>query len=91
MSVKKILSTKIPGKQGGGGGGGAGISMPPAPTFNPTAALNDGANADQGANTEIGISQQSGSTPSVIRAYVVSDEMTSQQEKDAKIENLARL
>ena len=91
MSVKKILSTKTPGKQGGGGGGGAGISMPPAPTFNPTAALNDGANADQGANTEIGISQQSGSTPSVIRAYVVSDEMTSQQEKDAKIENLARL
>ena len=89
MSVKKILSTKVPGSKGGGGG--AGISIPAPPTFNPTEALQSGADADQGANTEVGISQQSGSTPSVVRAYVVSSEVSSQQEADAKIENLARL
>ena len=89
MSVKKILSTKTPGDKGGGAG--AGISIPAPPTFNPTEALQAGADADQGANTEVGISQQSGSTPSVVRAYVVSSEVSSQQEADAKIENLARL
>ena len=91
MSVKKIISTKTPGDKGGGGGGAGGISIPPAPTFNPTEALQAGADADQGANTEIGIANQTGSAPTVVRAYVVSNEMTSQQEKDAKIENLARL
>ena len=91
MSVKKIISTKTPGDKGGGGGGAGGISIPPAPTFNPTEALQAGANADQDANTEVGIANQTGSTPTVVRAYVVSNEMTSQQEKDAKIENLARL
>jgi hypothetical protein len=90
MSVKKIISTKTPGDKGGGGGAG-GISIPPAPAFNPTEALQAGADADQEANNEVGISQQSGSTPTVVRAYVVSDEMTNQQERDAKIENLARL
>tara|TARA_R110000782_G_scaffold9063_1_gene29337 strand:- start:560 stop:2368 length:1809 start_codon:yes stop_codon:yes gene_type:complete len=89
MSVKKILSTKTPGDKGGGGG--AGISIPAPPTFNPTEALQSGADADQGANTEVGIANQSGSTPSVVRAYVVSSEVSSQQEADAKIENLARL
>ena len=89
MSVKKILSTKTPGDKGGGGG--AGISIPAPPTFNPTEALQSGADADQGANTEVGIANQSGSTPTVVRAYVVSSEVSSQQEADAKIENLARL
>ena len=89
MSVKKILSTKTPGDKGGGGG--AGISIPAPPTFNPTEALQSGADADQGANTEVGIANQSGRTPSVVRAYVVSSEVSSQQEADAKIENLARL
>ena len=90
MSVKKIVSTKTPGdKKAGGGGGNISIPMPQA--VNPTEALNAGANADLGAETEVGISQQTGSTPTVVRAYVVSDEMTSQQERDAKIENLARL
>jgi hypothetical protein len=89
MSVKKILSTKTPGGKGGGGGGS--ISPPSIPTFNPTTALNEGAAGDIGANTEIGIAAQTGSTPTVVKAYVVSSEVSSQQEADAKIENLARL
>lgn len=91
MSVKKILATKTPGQKGGGGGGG-GISIPPAPTFNPTEALQSGADADQNANNEVTLGDQTGSTgPSVVRAYVVSSEVSSQQEADAKIQNLARL
>ena len=89
MSVKKILSTKTPGQKGGGGGGGN-ISIPAAPSFDPTAAL-DQAAAGGGGDNNITLDNQQGSTGNVIRAYVVSDEMTSQQEKDKKINDLARL
>ena len=89
MSVKKILSTKTPGKQGGGGGGGN-ISMPTTPAFDPTAALDQAAEGGQGNNT-MSLDNQQGSTGNVIRAYVVSGEMTTQQEKDQKINDLARL
>lgn len=89
MSVKKILSTKTPGQKGGGGGGGN-ISLPAAPSFDPTAALDQAAQGGGGQNN-ITLDNQQGSTGNVIRAYVVSDEMTSQQEKDKKINDLARL
>ena len=91
LSIKKILAVKAPGSKGGGGGGGGSISPPAIPTFNPTTALNEATNADQDTQTEIGPAAQTGSTPSVVRAYVVSSEVSSQQEADAKIENLARL
>lgn len=35
--------------------------------------------------------EQTGSTQPVVRAYVVSSEVTNQQEADAKINDLARL
>jgi len=89
MSVKKILATKTPGSKGGGGGAG-GISIPPAPAFDPTASL-DAASEGQQQDNQITLDNQQGSGGNVIRAYVVSDEMTSQQEKDKKINDLARL
>lgn len=92
MNVKKILSTKTPG--GGGGGGGSvptAPTMPAVPAFDPTAALASAA-GNQVAGESITLGQQSGaSSANVIRAYVVSDEMTSQQEADKKINDLARL
>lgn len=88
-SAKKIIATKTPGDKGGGGGG-AGISAPVVPSFDPTAAL-DQAAAGGGGDNNITLDNQQGSTGNVIRAYVVSDEMTSQQEKDKKINDLARL
>ena len=88
-SAKKIIATKTPGDKGGGGGG-AGISAPVVPSFDPTAAL-DQAAAGGGGDNQITLDNQQGSTGNVIRAYVVSDEMTSQQEKDKKINDLARL
>ena len=90
MSIKKIVATKTPGNKSAGAP--PGITVPAAPAFNPTTALEAGANADQDANTEVTLGEQTGSTgPSVIRAYVVSSEVTGQQEADAKINDLARL
>ena len=90
MSIKKIVATKTPGNKSAGAP--PGITVPAAPTFNPTTALEAGANADADANTEVTLGEQTGSTgPSVIRAYVVSSEVTGQQEADAKINDLARL
>lgn len=90
-SVKDILSTPVPGGGGGGGGSaGASMSVPTAPNVDPTVALQAGADADAG-DTEVVLGQNAGSTQSTVRAYVVSDEMTTQQEADAKINDLARL
>ena len=91
-SVKDIISTPVPGGGGGSGGGGSTPSAPTVPTFNPAEALADGAAADDSAVNEITLGDQTAAnTQPVIRAYVVSDEMTSQQEADAKINDLARL
>ena len=92
MNVKKILSTKTPG--GGGAGGGSvptAPTLPAVPAFDPNAALTAAAGAQE-AGGQITLGQQSGaSSANVIRAYVVSDEMTTQQEADKKINDLARL
>ena len=87
-NIKKIVSTKTPGNKSAGAP--AGVQVPTAPTFNPTTALQAGANADN-AETTITAGEQTGSTQPVVRAYVVSSEVTNQQEADAKINDLARL
>ena len=92
LNVKKILSTKTPG--GGGAGGGSvptAPTLPAVPAFDPNAALAAAAGAQE-AGGSITLGQQSGASgANVIRAYVVSDEMTTQQEADKKINDLARL
>ena len=91
LSIKKILAVKppVPGK--GGGGGAAGVQVPKPPTFNPTTALNNAQEAEED-NSTVTLGQQTGSQGApVVRAYVVSSEVTNQQEADAKINDLARL
>ena len=92
MNVKKILSTKTPA--GGGGGGGAtptAPAMPSGPVFDPNAALS-AASANQTGQNGITLGDQQGSTgATIVKAYVVSSDMSSQQEKDKKISDLARL
>jgi len=89
MSIKKIISTKTPGNKSAGGA--PSISVPSAPAFNPETALQAGANADTAEN-QVTLGEQTGSSgPPVVRAYVVSSEVSSQQEADAKINDLARL
>ena len=88
-SIKKIVSTKIPG--GRGGGSVPSITAPPTgPPVDPNAAI-AGSAQGQDQNNQITLGEQQGSTGGVIRAYVVSDEMTTQQERDKKINDLARL
>ena len=90
LSIKKIVSTKTPGNKSAGAV--PSISVPTAPSVNPETALQAGANADSDANTEVTLGEQTGSQgPAVVRAYVVSSEVSSQQEADAKINDLARL
>lgn len=89
MSIKKIVSTKTPGNKSAGSV--PSITVPNAPPVNPETALQAGADADA-ANNQVTLGDQTGSGgPSIVRAYVVSSEVSSQQEADAKINDLARL
>jgi len=88
-NVQQILSTPTPAAGGGGGGAGGGVpSRPTIPTFNPEAALDATAAGQEGAAT-VTASQQGTQAP--IRAYVVATEVTSEQEANKKIEDLAKL
>ena len=93
MNVKKILSTKTPG--GGGSGGGGSVpsapAIPTAPPINPTAGIGAAAEGQQVQNQITLGNQQGASGPSVVKAYVVSSDMSKQQEADRKITDLARL
>ena len=87
LSVKKILSTKVPGSAGGSGGGGGGsISVPQVPAFDPNAALDAAAQQTELDNT---VGPNDGQP--VIKAFVVASDMTNQQEADRKIDELASL
>ena len=91
LNVKKILSTKTP--EGGGGGGAAPTAptLPTGPVYDPNAALEAASGAQTGSN-QITLGNQQGSTgATVVKAYVVSTDMSSQQEADRKINDLARL
>jgi len=74
-NVKAILKTNPDG--------GGTPSKPTVPSFNPQASIDI---PDAGNNVVLPESQQS-----VVKAYVVSSDMTSQQEADKKINDLAKL
>ncbi len=89
-NVKAIMSTKTPGPSGGAGGGGA-PTRPTIPTFDPTAGIESAA-TDVDIDNQVGPNSVGpGQAQPVVRAYVVAEEMTTQQEADAKINDLARL
>ncbi len=88
-NVAAIVKTKTPGTSGGGGGSTP--SRPAIPSFDPAQALGGAADADTSEENVVTLGEQTGSTGATIRAYVVSDDMTTQQEADAKINDLARL
>ena len=87
LQVKKILSTEVPGGGGAGGPSPSAPTVPTAPQFDPNAALAAGSQG-QDINNVVGINTNQ---QPVIRAYVVSSEMTNQQEADRKIDELASL
>ena len=83
-NAKKIAATKVPG---GGNAPAPNITVPTGLSFNPAATVEAGDNVvtpeGQGTTT---VNNQP-----VIKAYVISSDVTSQQEADAKINDLARL
>ena len=86
-NIKAIVSTKTPGGESVPGGS---PRVPNVQQFNPANAL-----GGQEAGETIGIDTTAGvgasRTAQPIKAYVVASEMTSQQEADKKIDDLARL
>jgi hypothetical protein len=84
-NVKSILTTPTPG---GEGSGGSVPSRPAAPTFQPPQST--GATGGfQTAGEDVTFSQQG--SGGVIKAYVVAEEMTSEQEANRRINELASL
>ena len=93
-NVKKILSTKPGDKNvqqtpnpGTAAGGGAGTPTVPDISQVFQAVNSTGSNAVPQPNTPGGM----GANQPVVKAYVVASDMTSQQEANAKIQNLATL
>lgn len=89
-NVAAIVKTQTPGT-GGGGGGGSTPSRPSIPSFNPEDALAESQVGQDQEGQTVGIDGNAAGNAPVIKAYVVAEEMSSQQEADAKINDLARL
>jgi len=99
LNVKKILSTKIPAAPGtsgaGSSSGGGSISAPTAAFSNPgiTAPQIGATSAQTGtlANIVAGSINRNNSTSQPIRAYVVGNDVSTQQQLDRRIRTAARL
>ena len=89
-NVAAIVKTKTPGTSSGGGSSST-PSRPSVPAFNPEDALADAAAGQDQEGQTVGIDGSAAGGAPVVKAYVVAEEMTSQQEADAKINDLARL
>jgi hypothetical protein len=90
-NVAKIIATPTPGTEGGGPGPSGGGPPTPAaiPSFDPNAALSATVGGAEAPETQT--VTQTGTQSTIVRAYVVDSEITSQQEATRKIENLASL
>lgn len=90
-NVAKIIATPTPGTEGGGPGPSGGGPPTPAaiPSFDPNAALSGTVGGAEAPETQT--VTQTGTQSTIVRAYVVDSEITSQQEATRKIENLASL
>ena len=84
-SVQNIMKTKVPGAADTGSGALPSASTVPA--FDP-GQVTGGTTVTAGNNV---VTAQAGQGGNVIKAYVVSSDLTGQQEKDKKINDLARL
>jgi hypothetical protein len=81
-NAQKVLATPIPGGETAGGG-----TVPSAPTLPSFVPQTTG---DQTAGETLTLGEQQGSQ-AVVKAYVVAEEMSSQQEANKRINDLSRL
>jgi len=92
--IIKIKNTQFTAAGGGGGGGDVGTTGGTRPTFNAQASLsqlNESTASLQDPGQAIGPGELSSGQAAPIKAYVVATEMTSQQEANRNIDNLAKL
>jgi len=82
LQVKNILKTQTPG-----GGDAGSIAPPSAPAFSTQGVSVPDQLFNQGSN----VVTPEGSSATPVRAYVISSEVTSAQEANKKIDDLARL
>ena len=87
LQVKNIMSTKVPGEKGSVAA--PSVQSANIPRIDPTAAL-DAASENQNIDNEVGIGERANQSAPV-KAYVVASDVTSQQEADQKIDDLASL
>lgn len=89
--VKNIVATKLPtGESGGGAARSSGIAAAPSTVnVDPNAAI-EAASQGQEINRQIGLEQDAQANQPV-KAYVVSEEVSSSQEANKKINELATL
>ena len=86
--VKNIVATKLPQGETGGGsarGSGVGVTPPAAAAVDPNAAI-EAAAQGQEINRQIGLEQDAQANQPV-KAYVVSEEVSSSQEANKKSTN----
>jgi len=88
-NIQKIIQTKVPGEGGGISAPSSLSGAAAAPTFDPRAALDDAARNSTMVNRTGSVNLGSNASP--IKTYVVASDMTSEQEKQTKINNLSRL
>jgi hypothetical protein len=82
-NIKKIVSTKVPGAEGGGGGGIPSVGASAPAPVQPQAQVN-GTFLDQGSINNIGSAVSN-------RAYVVSEDVANDQERITRLNRAARL
>jgi hypothetical protein len=82
-NIRKIVSTKVPGAEGGGGGGIPSVGATAPAPVQPQAQVN-GTFLDQGSINNIGSAVSN-------RAYVVSEDVANDQERITRLNRAARL
>jgi chromosome segregation ATPase len=89
LNIKKIISTKIPTMPGASGGGGGAVSAPSIATPTIPSVQTPQIQTTAGQNPTAQIAQTIGASQKPIKAYVVSQDISSQQALDRRTNRAA--
>ena len=89
LNIKKIISTKIPTMPGASGGGGGSVSAPAIATPTIPSVATPQIQTTAGQNPTAQIAQTIGASQKPIKAYVVSQDISSQQALDRRTNRAA--
>ena len=89
LNIKKIISTKIPTMPGASGGGGGSVSAPSIATPTIPSVATPQIQTTAGQNPTAQIAQTIGASQKPIKAYVVSQDISSQQALDRRTNRAA--